>query len=791
LLREPVASTPPYGAWDGTLYGGCAFLGAFLLFVLEPLIAKMVLPLYGGSAGVWSAAYLFFTLTLLCGYLYAHVLSRLTWRRQVVIHGMFLLLAGLCLPIRVPSNPLCAGCAPPLSLLAVLIQRAGIPFLALSATSPLLQSWWARRAEQSREPYVFFALSNLGSVAALIAYPFAVEPFFGLRLQTLAWTGGYVVFALLLMAIAATLFRVERLAEAQPLSRKQEPTRSQTQSPSQSPSPSQSKTRAKDARPTARQNTSQESELSTIRPLDIGPPDIRLKTRAEWILISALQVLLLLALTNHLSTDVAPIPFIWTMPLALYLVAFVVVFAGLRRLRAQSIVAALPLVLLPVLVLLATRQKVALIPYVILQLAAFFILMVGLTARLASLRPPAAQLTEFYVWIAAGGALGGMAVVFLSPYLFRTVAEYPIAIVLACLLLPSAVSAIPGWRGNVLSVLDVVLGILLVLAVFAMVRWAPLDGGDFVATQRLWLAIAAGAAFVFFQRRLRFAAAIAAVLVMGGLLPDRRGESLLVERNFFGRKQVMVDPSQRFHFLVSGPTLHGVESLEAGSGCEPLAYYSRSGPLGDIFQTGAARVANRDIGVIGMGIGSAAGYRQPGERWTFYELDPGVAAIAQDTNLFSFLQTCAPDASVVLGDGRLRLSQQTSPRYALLILDAYLGDHVPVHLLTREALASYLARTENDGIIAFHISNRNFFLAPVLSGLAQDAELEVLERDDLELSPEDSAGGKMESRWIVMTRKDQMPAALRADPRWHAPQPDPNLPLWTDDYSSLARVLRF
>ena len=307
----------------------------------------------------------------------------------------------------------------------------------------------------------------------------------------------------------------------------------------------------------------------------------------------------------------------------------------------------------------------------------------------------------------------------------------------------------------------------------------------------MWLAIAAGLALLFFRRRLRFAIAVAALLAAGAILPDENGQPLLRERNFFGSKRVVVDSQQRFHFFVSAGTIHGIQLVDPGSASEPAAYYSRSGPLGDIFQWGSERFGNREIGVVGMGIGSTACYRQPGQRWTFYELDPAVVAIARDPDIFSVFDTCGADATVVLGDGRLRLSEDVSRRYALLILDAYSGDQVPVHLLTREALALYLARISNDGILAFHISNRNFDLAPVLTALAADANLSVLERDDLGLSMEDVKMGKMTSRWIVMARQGQMLPGISADPRWHMPTANPDLPLWTDDYSSLARVLQF
>jgi hypothetical protein len=716
------------------LYAVASLLGGALLFGLEPLFVKLALPLFGGAPAVWNVAFGFFTTGVLAGYLVAHALVRASPRTQVIAYAALLLAGGVLLPVHVApfSGPFLSD-APPLALLILMFERIGLPFVALAATAPLLQSWLAR-AHGTSDPYRLYAASNAGSLIALLAYPFAVEPFTGLSLQSRWWTAGYAVFALLM--IACGVLAARRPAVATP------------------------------AAPSRRAPNSRWLPVT-------------------WVALAAAPTLLTLGLTAHLTSDVASLPFVWTAPLAVYLLAFAVAFSGLpwRRLVALT-----PFAVLPVVVLLTTHLRLTPVAYFSVSLIALGLLSLGTLGRLAALRPPAERLTAFYLWIGLGGAVGALLGALVAPVVFASIAEYPIAIVLCCLLLLPRAGAPPAsvrrW------VLDVAIAVALVALAGALSHVAPLDAEDAQTTLLLWVTLAAGVAAAFFGDRLRFGLAVAALLAYGALIHDPGGDVIARERNFFGVKQVTADPDGQYHFLISGGTVHGIQSIDPAKSDEPRAYYARSGPLGDIFNAGQKRFAGRALGAVGLGIGAAACYRAPGQTWTFYEIDPAVVRIARDARLFTALASCAPDARIVLGDARLSLAEQAPAGYALLLLDAYDADQVPVHLLTREALALYLRQVAADGVLAFHISNRHFELAPVLAALASDAGLEALERDDESLTPDDLQEATMPSAWVVLTRRGRMLAGLAADQRWHGPARDPSLPLWTDDYSSLARVLR-
>jgi hypothetical protein len=715
------------------------FLGAALLFALEPMFVKMALPLFGGSPAVWNTAFVFFTTVLLLGYLYAHALVRLDVRRQLLVHASVLLAAVIVLPVGVAQGPPPAlADVPSLGLFVLLFERIGLPFFALSATAPLVQSWFARGG--ARDPYRLYAASNVGSVIALLAYPFLIEPYTGLALQSRAWTFGYGAFAVLALVVGASAVRKPE---------------------------------------------------STVAAAVEGPllsRAIAWRARCLWMALAAVPVVLMTGLTAHLSTEIAPIPFVWALPLALYLLSFAVAFARLRPLSPAMLARLVPFAVIPVVVLLALHQKVSLEAYVALFLLMFFVLALALNARLATSRPAPEHLTEFYLWVAVGGAAGGALGVLVAPRVFTNIGEFPLAIVLACLLVPASATSEPDSLRAWFADVALPLGVLAAIAL--LVRFAPLDGAASVATLLLWLALGAGICTLFFGRPVRFAVAVSCLLLLGVFAPDPNGLVIGRERNFFGPKRIFVDPAGQYHFLLSGGTVHGVQALDPARSAEPLGYYSTSGPLGDVFAAAQPRLAGANVALVGLGVGSTACYRTAGQSWTFYEIDPAVVAMARDPRYFTLLASCAPDARIVLGDARLSLAREPAPIYTLIVLDAYNSDQVPVHLVTREAVQIYLHRLAGDGILAFHISNRHFDLEPVLAAIADDAGLDALERVDHGLSNADLRAGKMASSWIVMTRRGRMPEGLSRNERWGRLSHDEALPLWTDDYSSLLRVLR-
>jgi hypothetical protein len=474
-----------------------------LLFGLEPLFVKMALPLFGGSPTVWNTAFAFFTAVLFLGYLYAHALVRLTPRRQMLVHAIVLLAAASALPVgagdAAPAGP------PALAALVVLTERIGLPFFALAATTPLLQAWLA--AAGARDSYRLYAASNLASVVVLLAYPFAIEPYAGLTLQSRAWSAGYVAFAALMIALAFGAARGRNAAE-------------------------------RGAGPRT-------GEASWRR-------------RALWLALAGVPVMLVTGLTAHLSYEVAPIPFVWTLPLAAYVLAFALAFAPLRASWAESAGRLVPFAVVPVVVLLALHATLALPAYAGLTLAMLFLLALALDVRLWSSRPPQERLTEFALWIAAGGALGGILGVVVAPLAFTNVGEYPLAIALACLLLPARAPL----AGNLAAgrVADVALPVALVACVGLSTHFAPLEGADRGASTALWLALGAGIATAFARRPVRLAVAVGSLLLLGTLVPDPNGVVIARERNFFGPKRVFADPGGGYHFLLSGGTVHGVQA---------------------------------------------------------------------------------------------------------------------------------------------------------------------------------------------------------------------------------------
>lgn len=728
-------------------------VSAALLFLIQPMFARMILPLLGGSPAVWNTAMVFYQTMLLAGYAYAHLaVSRLGARRQAMLHLGLMLLPLAVLPIAVPG-----GWAPPTAsspvswLLTLLVVAVGLPYFVVAASSPLLQAWFAAGGSRAGSPYTLYAASNLGSMLGLLGYPFLVEPRLRLVQQSLLWSGGYLVLLALTAACAIILWRTP-------------------------PEPASATARA-------------------------GPPEapITWRRRLRWILLSLAPASLLLSVTSYISSDIAAIPLLWVVPLAIYLLTFTLVFAGRPPIPHRLMVRALPLVLLPLLITMLAGVNHLLALVIPLHLLAFFVAAMVCHGELAADRPGPGRLTEFYLLLSLGGAIGGAVTALLAPVLFDAVVEYPLALILCGLLIPAGAAATghqggqrptaarPGFSLRPSAfILDLALPAalaLLIVAASALVRRAGLGSA---ADLTLTLALPALACFSFSRRPLRFGLGLAALVLANGLATGANQQLLVAERTFFGIHRVMRDGD--FHTLVHGSTKHGTQSLDPALRREPLSYYRREGPIGQLFAERGGAPELR-VGVVGLGVATLACYGQPTQSWTFYEIDPAVVRIARDPQLFSYLNDCQPDAPVVLGDARLALAT-TDEQYDLLFLDAYSSDAVPVHLITREALALYGERLAPGGLLIFNISNRHLDLEPVLGALAADAGLVALVRGDFELSAADAAAGYAPAVWTLMARSGADFGALAADPRWRPPRVEDQVPVWTDDFSSLLSALR-
>ena len=714
------------------VYATTIFVTAALLFLVQPMFARMVLPLLGGSPAVWNTCLVFYQAALLAGYLYAHATtSWLGARRQAALHVGLVLLPLLVLPIGIPSGWTPPAAANPIPwLLALLAAAVGLPFFAVSTTSPLLQRWFAGTGHSSAgDPYFLYAASNLGSICGLLGYPVLLEPRLRLAQQSRLWTGGYLLLVAFTLACAALLWRAPVPALADPI-------------------------RAR-------------------------PPGLTARRRLRWVLLALAPSSLMLSATTFISTDVEAIPLLWVIPLAVYLLTFVLVFARRPIVPHPLVVRALPIAVLALVVVLVKRANQPLLLIMGLHLAVFFVAAMVCHGELARDRPPPAHLTEFYLWLAVGGVVGGVLNALVAPLVFDTVAEYPLTLVLACLLAPGA-----RGGGRAQLVRDLALpGLVGAMAAGLMLGAPP----GRAAVSWLTLVVPALLCFGFSRRPLRFGLGVGAILLAGTLHTSAQGKVIAARRSFFGVNRVTADAASRFHFLVHGHTLHGAQSLEPARRREPLAYYHPSGPIGQVF---AALGDPPAVAVVGLGAGALACYARPGEAWDLYEIDPLVERIARDPEYFTYLRDCLPEARVILGDARLSLSR-AARRYDLIVLDAYSSDAIPVHLLTREALGLYLDRLAPAGVLAFHISNQHLDLEPVLADLARDAGLVALLQVDTHVTPAERAGGKLPSRWAVMARRPADLGALTSDARWAPPRVRADGRVWTDDFSSVLGVLRW
>jgi hypothetical protein len=726
------------------LFATTLFLAAALLFSVQPMIAKAVLPALGGSAAVWTTCSLFFQAALLAGYAGAHALaSRLGVRGQAVVHLGLLGASFLTLPIVVAPGVgvgTAPGTGPTVALLAWLVRTAGLPFLAVATTAPLVQRWFATtRHRAARDPYFLYAASNAGSLAALVAYPLWVERHLRLGEQSSAWSTG---LALLLAFVAACAG-----AAALRASREGEP--------------------HDDVEPHAGA---------------IPGPAVR-----GWVALALVPSSLMLGVTTYLTTDLAAVPLLWVVPLALYLVSFILAFSRAREPTGRVAGRVLPLlVMVQAPVMVAGLVQPFWIP---LHLATFFSAAVVAHSELARRRPPAPGLTAFYLSAATGGALGGLFNAVVAPLAFNRVVEYPLALAASCLILGFRSELV---RENRAWVLPALIGTI-AAALCANVGGVA-ESGFGVLLTILVTGLSVLVAATHRARPVRFALAVGAVLAAGGLWDGVGGRVVDRERNFFGTLRVTQDDTARVRRLFHGSTLHGQQSLDPTRRREPSTYFDRSGPVGAFFASFEAR---RDrtrarVAVTGLGVGSLASYARPGQRWTFFEIDPAVVRIASDPGFFTFLADSQADAlDVIVGDARLALARAPDGSFDLIVLDAFSSDAIPVHLLTREALALYRRKLAGGGTILLNITNRYLDLAPVVALLASDAGLVCRSRLDLRPRAEEEATGVRGSIWAVLASRETDLGPLAVDPLWFTPSAAPGDVVWTDDHASLLGHLRF
>ena len=720
-------------ARSATLFAVVLFASAFLLFVLEPMVAKILLPKLGGTPQVWNTCMVFFQTTLLAGYLLAHWAARRnvsTWLHPLILVGSI-----AALPLSFVRTPAVTD-QPALWLFVELVRVTGLPVLALSMTAPTLQSWFSRtRLEGAQDPYFLYAASNAGSLCALLSYPAIIEPELGLQPQSRWWAAGYV--ALVAMVCASVVV--------------------------------------------ARRNVRPGTESS--KPLDEMRTDPW--QRLKWITLAFLPSSLMLGVTTYITTDVAAVPLIWVLPLALYLATFIIAFGRLSKSVTAIAERRLPLLAVVVVMFLSANIVLPIALNIPLHLAVFTAAAMMCHGQLAATRPPVQRLTEFYLLMSLGGTLGGLFNTLVAPLVFNTVAEYPAILICAC--------AIPALRSQQTTRKDIVRDVIYAVAIGGLIAVLTFLVGDVLAVStRIKVAVLGVIAMAIFsqlRRPLRFSLMLSAMLVACAVTWHQFETVLHAERTFFGSYHVSQDARHQFHILFHGTTLHGMESLDPSRQQEPLTYYYRSGPFGQAFERLPQLRDASDIAAVGLGVGSLAAYAREFQRWTFYEIDPAVERIARDDRYFRFLSGCGSRCRVVLGDARLSLARSNA-QFDVIVLDAFSSDSIPVHLVTREAFDMYLRRLKPGGLLMFHISNRYLRLDNVLGRLASARGLNVLvqrQRPD----PGAIEKGYIGSDWVVASPDADVLAPLAADSRWTRLESDQGTPLWTDDFSNILTVVRW
>ena len=721
-------------------------LSAFLLFWIQPLIAKVLLPHFGGSPAVWTTSMVFFQAVLLAGYSYAHLLARMKWLHQVAIHASLLVFAVFFLPFGVSDSLLemTGGWEPSFQLLAVLGLSVGVPFLVVSATAPLLQVWFSYTTHKDAEdPYFLYGASNFGSLLALLAFPIVLETTLGLGNQSVLWATGFAMLAVLILTAYGA----------------------------------------------------GQSNRSSVADGEISVDEattVAWQERLKWLVYALVPSAFLNSFTLKISTDIAAAPLLWVIPLSLYLVTFIFVFARKPIVDHGWVVRYTPMAALMLLILpWVSHTFVGLL----LHFPAFFLITLMCHGELAARRPDKSHLTEFYLWMSLGGVVGGGLTAVLAPLVFNSLVEYPIALAGALLLLPGA-SKFKTWKldaGLAVGALIVALaiGAYAVRLIAPTSEWAPFaDNGVIV-----FLAVVGLCAYAMRDLPVRYGLIIGACL-LADTYTVKEGEILHRERSFFGIYKILNIDDQYTMFL-NGTTAHGAQARGEADQTSSILYYHQDGAFADVFNAVHQVKPKTEVGVIGLGCGGMACYRRPGDNWTFYEIDPVVADLAKNPKYFTYLDKCASGESVRIDDGRKAIEKLADGSMDVLVVDAFTSDAIPIHLITKEAIALYMSKLKDDGVLAMHVSNRYLELRPIIHRIAGELGLNgILSYHDIEaeLARIESNEGLLFSpaRIVVLAKKDFDLETLPFEHKWTSFKDFQTDGLaWTDDRSNIVEAINW
>jgi hypothetical protein len=722
------------------------FTAAFLLFWVQPLFGKMMLPMLGGSPAVWLTAMVFYQGVLLLGYTYAHALTRLPQRRaQVGIHLLLLILAFSQLPFALPADwqPVAADSNPSLAILLMMGSTIGLPLLVLSASSPLLQKWFSDST--TADPYPLYAASNVGSMVSLLLFPLFLEVMFPVHSQTMGWLLGFGVLMALFAVCMGIFVRSSRAVAV---------------------------------------NTATALPASSIS----------WQQRGIWLVYAFVPSSLLLGVTQYMTTDIGAVALLWILPLALYLLTFILAFSSRERITLFTSALLHLVLVVPLLASMSIWGGVPSKPLMLLHLAWFFVTTLMCHQVLFRARPAPVQLTQFYLMVSLGGFLGGVFNALVAPLIFPAIWEYLLMVAVAVWLRPKSV----GLPVTARTMVRVAAGsFIAALAIYGVL--------NITSETRLHLdsrtAFRMGATLMFsviaaYSLWRKPAIGILAVSLFAAMTGLNQSENLLYrERSFFGAYKVRVvrydtAAGGTYHVFSHGTTLHGTQRQDKNRNL-PQSYYHPDGPFGSVMRAARGAAANtpKTIAVTGLGAGALGCMAVPGDSWTYFEIDPMVARVATTPGLFTYLRDCVPNARIVLGDARLTLRDEPSGKFDLIILDAFSSDAIPTHLLTLEALDIYRDKLKPGGMIAYHISNRHLNLRPVVAGLAAARGLEVRANDRGTFNKKSSLQGFAFDPAELVVISERLPDALRNDSRWQDLGTAPQV-MWTDDHSNILSVLR-
>ena len=739
MSDETTAGVPPV---NRALFVATILTGSFLLFLVQPMVARMALPRLGGAPNVWNSAMLVYQALLLAGYAYAHRLGQMPLRRAAKLHLALLVVAAVTLPVSLVALPAPAPGWEVLWVPALFAATIGPVFLLVSAQAPLMQRWFALNPSAG-EPWALYAASNVGSFVGLIAYPILAEPLLSIHAQSWTWSIGYGLLIVLVALTVRARWTVQPAAGA------------------------------------VEEHLAEEAET------------VGWKRIVLWLALSAVPSGLMLSTTTHLTTDVFAMPLLWVIPLGLYLLSFAIAFSDKRDI-ADAVTRCAPLIVLLAGSMAMVSRSSGSMTLALGAVAMLFVVAVALHTRLYDSRPAASQLTLFYLVMSAGGALGGLFTALIAPVVFDWVWEHPLLVIAAALLMP--LYPLYDWRR--LPDLDpglarIAAALLFAVAIFLSAKLRDYTMLENPSLNRLWFTfgiVVVGLALV--PWRLAFTGVLALLMVAQGGIETLRGSYEGARtRSYFGIYSVRDYHSMNLRTLAHGTTLHGQQSLDPGLRCAPMTYYGAGSGAGIVMGNAPALYGpSARIGVVGLGTGTLAAYSQPGQHWRFYEIDPAVLKLSTN-GTFTYLTRCAKRPQVQIGDARLELAKAAPGSFDVLAVDAFSSDAIPLHLLTDEAIGVYLRALAPRGVLLIHISNRYIELEPVLAAAAKHRGLTARTRDD---NPQDRQL-LTPSSWVLLTRDPQQLerlAAARPDAPWTKLKP-PAPQVWTDDHASILPYIRW